>query len=1122
MSDSSETSPSVSNEREPYIDFSTSAELVRVVVEGERLAAGHLFNPAFATETALIDPLPHQRIAVYDHMLPQARLRFLLADDAGAGKTIMTGLYIRELLTRRLVRRVLIIPPAGLVGNWESELQTLFSLPFRIVSGAEARVGNPFVNAESDLLIVSVDTLAGEKLFARIQEAAVEPYDLVIFDEAHKLAANREPDGTIRKTDRYRLAEALSGSRHDDERWQLRWSAHHLLLLTATPHMGKDFPYYCLWRLLEPEALATFAAFNAYPADVRQRHFLRRVKEEMVGFDGRPIYPERRSNTLSYDLSQGEQSEQQLYDETTAYIETAYNRSRILNRSAARFAMSIFQRRLASSSYALMRSFRRREEKLERLIDAIESGRLTITDLDARQSRPFVSDIFETKTADEERTEDGREENEIAEEQGLEGVVATSLVELKAELLHVQRLRILAETVYQRADESKFEKLREVIRDPQYRTEKILIFTEHRDTLTFLVRRLEGLGLTGQIASIHGGMTYQERGAQVAFFKQPLTEGGARYLVATDAAGEGINLQFCWLMINYDIPWNPARLEQRMGRIHRYGQLHDPVIFINLVAGRTREGKVLGVLLTKLESIRKELGSGKVFDIIGCLFEGVSIRAYMEQATTEAGAQAAMNQIEGKLTTEQIRAIEARERILYGDGGDVRSQLARLQRQMHTEELRQLLPGYVRRFIENAAPLLHLQIEGDLDNTFTLRPQVTGALDPFSSALDRYAPEIRTHLTVYRPRKGVPALFMRPGEPFFDRLRAYICEQLSTQARQGGVFIDPTAAQPYMVHLALVHIVRQADPALRPLAQSETLDYRLVGLRYDSIGQITECPVEFLLLLRGGGNIPPAAIIFAATGQAAREHAYAFALEHIAQPLVEQHRAALLDALAERVQFLKRGYDLQDAELAEARTKLRLKANGGDVRAKGDVTRIRERQRLLALRREEALVVVQREPELVAIGSVSWIAHALVVPSSDPEDTQRYNANVEAIAVKVAWAHEEAHGATVRDVSTAPKARAAGMEDYPGFDLFARRPGNDERCIEVKGRAVTGEIEMKENEWAKACNLGDRYWLYVVFNCASPNPALLRIQNPFKKLITRDKGGVLISSKRLFEAAEHE
>src|SRR6266487_4767527 len=314
----------------PPIDFTANADIVRMVVEGERLTYGHLFNPAFATEISLIEPLPHQRLAVYEHMLQQNRLRFLLADDAGAGKTIMTGLYIREMLTRRLISRVLIVPPAGLVGNWEHEMHSLFNLPFTIVAGSDARFGNPFIGPQSDLLIVSVDTLRGDSMFSRLQEAEVIPYDLVIFDEAHKLAADREADFRVRKTDRYRLAETLAGIPNEDPRWELSWSCHHLLLLTATPHMGKDFPYYCLWRLLEPDALSTIDAFNAYPMDARRRHFIRRTKEELVYFDERPIYPPRISNTLSYDLGKGEVSEQQLYDATTAYIQTYYNSARFL------------------------------------------------------------------------------------------------------------------------------------------------------------------------------------------------------------------------------------------------------------------------------------------------------------------------------------------------------------------------------------------------------------------------------------------------------------------------------------------------------------------------------------------------------------------------------------------------------------------------------------------------------------------------------------------------------------------------------------------------------------------------------------------------------------------------
>ena len=265
-------------------------------------------------------------------------------------------------------------------------MRTLFRLQFRIVSGADARTENPFAGPESDLAIVSIDTLAAERMFGRLREAATEPYDLVVFDEAHKLFANREPDFRVRKTDRYRLAEALAGAGADSDRWTLHWSARHLLL-TATPHMGKDYPYYFLWRLLTPDTLSTYDAFAEFPHEARKKHFIRRTKEEMVRFDGTPLYPQRTCDTLSYDLSQGSASEQALYDETTDYIRDYYNRARVLNRSAARLAMSVFQRRLASSTYAVLRSFERRKEKLEGLIDDIRNGRLTEERL-ARGSDP--------------------------------------------------------------------------------------------------------------------------------------------------------------------------------------------------------------------------------------------------------------------------------------------------------------------------------------------------------------------------------------------------------------------------------------------------------------------------------------------------------------------------------------------------------------------------------------------------------------------------------------------------------------------------------------------------------------------------------------------------------------
>ncbi len=1116
----------------PSMDFSADPNAVSAVAEAHRLAYGHLFNPAFATETSLIDPLPHQRIAVYEQMLQQAPLRFLLADDAGAGKTIMTGLYVCEMLSRRLIRRVLIVPPAGLVGNWEREMRILFRLPFRIISGADARAGNPFLGSESNLVIVSIDTLAGERMFSHLKDRQTDAYDLVVFDEAHKLSADRQPDFRIRKTDRYKLAEAIAGAGSDGDSWSLHWSAQHLLLLTATPHMGKDDPYYFLWRLLLPDTLSTGNAFDTFPRESRRRHFIRRTKEEMVHFDGSPLYPQRNCDTLSYDLSQGRESEQELYNETTEYIRYYYNRAGVLNRSAARLAMSVFQRRLASSTYALMRSFERRKEKLEGLIDDIRNGRLTEEQLARHQRRlDDLDDAFETRTADEDAvSEDDVEQHEEFENKVLGGTVAVNLSELEAERLKVEVLLDRARNRLEAGEESKFEKLREVLRDPKYINEKIIVFTEHRDTAEFLVRRLEGLGFTGRVALIHGGLPYQERERLVEFFRRPVTEGGASYLVATDAAGEGINLQFCWLMVNYDIPWNPARLEQRMGRIHRYGQEHDPVVIVNLVAGGTREGRVLKTLLDKLEAMRRQLQSDKVFDVVGRLFKGLSMRDYLEQAVI-GDANTAAERLDGNLTEEQVRALEQKERVLFGEGGDVRRRLAHLNNEAEQENYRRLLPGYVRRFVEKAAPLLDLRIEGDLEETFVLVPNRPRVADALLSALEVYSEEVRDRLTVYKPTNRENAVWLHPGEPVFDCISASILGRFGRDGLSGAVFIDPYATEAYLFHIALVSVEQygQANTGATDLLDNrgdgetapKLLESRLVGLRQSSDGAVEESPVERLLLLRGVKGFTPSRVPLATRARVMAFVAENFAREEVMEHLAQVHRQRRLDDLPTRMEFVNRGFDFQTAELAAARSRLTEKARAGNRYANAQLTKVKERQRSLTASRTRRLAELQAEADHIRAGEVEFLVHALVVPAQGPEEVERYNAEVEAIAVQVATAYEERFDADVTDVSRPELARRAGLTDWPGFDLRSRRPA-EERAIEVKGRASSGNVEMSENEWARACNLRNEYWLYVVFDCATPHPRLVRVCDPFAKLLVRSRESFAytITPSAVIEAAE--
>jgi superfamily II DNA or RNA helicase/DNA-binding XRE family transcriptional regulator len=1132
------------------LDFTAQPEIVKVLAEGERLSFGHLVNPAFATEISSIDPLPHQRIAVYEHMLKQARLRYLLADDAGAGKTIMSGLYIREMLARRLLRRILIVPPAGLVGNWRRELLTLFNLPFRIVSGNDARNDNPFVGDNSNHIIISVDTLASPRVFARLSEPEVGPYDLVIFDEAHKLSADRGADLRVRKIDRYCLAEALAGIQTHDKRWRLGWSAHHLLLLTATPHMGKDYPYYALWHLLEPEMLATPEAFNDYPTDQRSMHFIRRTKEEMVYLDGRPMYPKRISDTLGYDLSRGDLpaapgtaqagvSEHALYDETTDYLRFVYNRAKLLNREAARLAMSIFQRRLASSTYALMRSFERRIDKLDKLIADVQEGKLTTEQLITLQQRIHEEDdIFDAKTADDEtpdlpaapgtaQAEEGREENEIAEEKLLQGVVAASLADLIAEKGQVRQLLDLARKVYDAGHESKFEKLRDVLTDTKFAAEKFIVFTEHRDTLEFLVKRLGGMGYTGQIAQIHGGMHYTQREEEVERFRKPLSHEGARFLICTDAAGEGINLQFCWIMINYDVPWNPARLEQRMGRIHRYGQKHDPVVILNLVAPSTREGRVLKVLLEKLEKIREELQSDKVFDCIGRIFQGVSIKQYMELAVTGDSGDVA-RELDGRLTKEQVEALGAREKSLYGSGGDIAKELPRLRANLEQEVYFRLLPGYVRQYVQQAAPLVDLEVEGDMDGVFSLRPARVGAMDPLLPMLELYPEKARDSLSVSRPAEPKDIIWLHPGEPVFERFRTLVSERLSNEGRRGAVFVDPITERPYLFHMALLSVVRKADPEIPELAKEEVLDCRLVGVKQYEGAEIALCPVEHLLLLKGGRGLPASAQRMAVGANEQKELASAYLAERVAREMALERKARLLKSMPERVTFIQRGFDYQEAELAAARAKHSEKARSGlpapqsrqagNRKALEALEEVKRLQRQVAGRRDSALGVLRREPELIGPGTITFMAHALVVPSSDPADLEQHEVNVELVAMRIAQAFEEAAGARVLDVHTPELARAVGLPDNPGFDLLCIRP-SEKRAIEVKGRAGIGEIEVSANEWAKACNMRQAYWLYTVYECATPSPRLVRVQDPFGSLLARSKGSFLISPREVVQAA---
>ena len=576
-------------------------------------------------------------------------------------------------------------------------------------------------------------------------------------------------------------------------------------------------------------------------------------------------------------------------------------------------------------------------------------------------------------------------------------------------------------------------------------------------------------------------------------------------------------------MANYDIPWNPARLEQRMGRIHRYGQEHDPVVIVNLVAGSTREGRVMKTLLDKLEAIRRQLRSDKVFDVVGRLFEGVSVRDYLDQAVTEDGDGDA-GRFDGRLTEEQVLALEQRERVLYGDGGDVRRRVADLAGEAEQEQFVRLLPGYVRCFVEKAAPLLDLRIEGDLEETFSLAPRGPGAADALLPALETYAQPARNRLTVYKPGSREQVSWLHPGEPVFDSISASILGRFGDHALRGAVFVDPFATEPYLFHLAVVTVKQNGavSDGGEHATTERLLESRLIGLRQSSDGTVEESPLERLLLLRGAEDFAPSRVPLAGRARGMIRAAADHAAEEVAEQLAGAHRQRLAADLPSRVEFVSRGFDFQAAELAALRARLTAQARDGARHAPSELTRVKERQRNLAGTRTRRLAELHEEADSIRAGDVEFLLHALIVPADDPGEMERYDAEVEAIAMRVASAYEEGSGAEVRDVSRPAQARRAGLSDWPGFDLLSIRAAGERRCIEVKGRAGSGGVEVSDNEWAKACNLRHRYWLYVVYDCATPRPHLMRVRDPFAKLLVgnRESLAYTVTLGAVLEVAE--
>ncbi|MCY4023568.1 MAG: helicase-related protein [Anaerolineaceae bacterium] len=597
-------------------DFNANAELFRLASDAWRIKHAHVFDPFQAVHSSHIQPLPHQIDAVYNHMLRQLPLRFLLADDPGAGKTIMAGLLIRELESRGAISRCMICVPGNLAFQWQEELSEKFSLDFRIFtnSSADELTANNF-------LIARMDQIKRESYREMLRETA---WDLVIVDEAHKMSApwfGKTPN----YTQRYQLGQLL-GER-----------TSNLLLLTATPHNGRNDEFQLFLRLLDPDRFSDRkfdfenqridAGDEGDPLEISD--LMRRVqKEELRNFDGSKLFPDRFAYTRDFDLAdQG----QDLYESVTNYVRNEFNRAQQLQggrRNSVGFAMIIMQRRLASSPKAIANTLSRRHERLRNLLEEwISSGEFSNSELPADEEER-LEDLDDGHLQDPEEEEEKLVNN---------ATNATSIDELKKEISVLRSLEVQAVAVNDSGQDSKWDDLEallgheDLLKDKDGNSRKLIIFTDFRDTLEYLVDRLRSFaGQPNAIVQIHGGISFpQRREVQERFW----SDDAIRFLVATDAAGEGINLHCTNLMINYDLPWNPNRLEQRFGRIHRIGQ-RKPCYLWNLLASSTREGQVYRTLIEKMSNIHGAL-DGKVFDTLGDLFREKSLQEIMMEAISK-------------------------------------------------------------------------------------------------------------------------------------------------------------------------------------------------------------------------------------------------------------------------------------------------------------------------------------------------------------------------------------------------------------------------------------------------------------------------------------------------------
>src|SRR6266702_166989 len=1084
-----------------------------LLIEAARIRLAYSFDPFFAVSLSGVQALPHQLQAVYERMLPQARLRFLLADDPGAGKTIMAGLLLKELKLRGVINYVLILTPAPLTIQWQDELYSKFDETFEIVNSE--MVGNQLAGNVWDRYRQCITSLDFAKQDRVVQSLEQIPWDLVIIDEAHKCSARTQGE-KVAKTRRYQLAERLSAS------------AERILLLTATPHNGDPNQFAHFLRLLDADQFPDprydglqldRSIMEDSRAGGRDQWFLRRIKEELRDRDGNPLFTKRHVHTQPFKLTW---AEKRLYDNVTQYINRflPYQQGGT-RRSSVALARTVLQRRLASSLNAIHRSLERRATKFKDIIHELERVPASEHENILRKYRLLASSGYE----DEEREGDDLDERQ---DEAMESFpVALRVDQLRDEVRALESLVKEAATVMASGEESKLKALRTCMEGAQFHEltdgrGKLLIFTEHRDTLEYLRRHLQQWGYT--TCEIHGGMNAVMRREAAQRFQET-----AQVCLATDAAGEGINLQFCHLMINYDIPWNPNRLEQRMGRIHRIGQRSDVYIF-NLVASNTREGYVLSVLLKKLENMGVALGD-RVFDVVGQLLMLNEIRLeemLRDAAINPARIEEYTGQIE-QLSTEQLTQLEeatgvalatSQVDLAWVRGSDIRSQE------------RRLMPEYVEKFFVRAAEREKLTMRKRVDNLYTIEHVPVRLRDQHLPTARRYgvpAPEYRKltfDKTVQQRAEHQDAVLLSPGHPLFAALSEVLVSDLQGVQGQATVFVDPRVAAGYQVHFFEVQIVSEEPSVDGRRGRIGDVHSQVL---YATLAAIMEGPQGRELapadLLHDLTPLPEVATVHEGITLTAPDAQAIVEMEQwvrvkVQFPLKQQQASERQRLLQIRREYTNNMFAEQIKRVQHRHMQLYKRVQKGDEAARLARDEADRRQKELRNHQREKLEELDRL-QVVREGIVRYIGTACVLPTAQTslaaQLEERSNITsgelvrddrIELIGMDYVMHYERDRGWQPEDISK--------NHDGSGFDIRSTDPlSGDMRRIEVKARARQGEfVELTPNEWLQAHRHGESYWLYVVWNCAN-TPQLITIQNPAQVLANVIQEQVVIEGYRV-------